>query len=170
MNNQKEILTQEKLKELLDYNPDTGIFIRKVIIKKGNIGDISGHLHKSGYIVICVNGKHYRAHRLAWFYVYGIWPKKLDHGDQNKSNNKINNLRETTHKENAKNMKRSAANKSGITGVRWHKRDKLWAAEIRVNGRSIYLGGYREKDRAIERRQLANVLYGFHENHGGKSC
>jgi len=170
MKNQREILTQKKLKELLTYNPDTGIFTRKIILKKGCVGEVAGYLHKTGYIRICVDGVHYKAHRIAWFYMYGVWPRNLDHEDQNKSNNRINNLLEKTHKENAKNAKLSTANKSGVTGVRWHKRDKLWAAEIRVNGVSIYLGGYKEKERAIKRRQFANVLYGFHENHGRKAC
>jgi len=169
MKNQREILTQERLKKLLDYDPATGIFTRKVILKKGCVGDVAGHLHQQGYIRICVDGKHYKAHRLAWLYVHGVWPKAgVDHNDHIKHHNQINNLCETNHTDNARNAKRSVLNKSGVTGVHWHKRDERWISSIRVNGVSIFLGGYKEKSRAIKRRQFANVLYGFHENHGAE--
>ena len=84
------------MKDLLNYDPDTGDFTWKVSTSnRVRVGQVAGTLRHDGYIRIKVNGKLYLAHRLAWFFVYGVWPVEfLDHIDQDKSNNRINNLRE----------------------------------------------------------------------------
>ena len=96
-------LTLYLLKKLLHYNPRTGIFTWKISSKYScvKIGDIAGCKNKDGYIIIGIDGKNYQAHRLAWFYTYGVWPKdQLDHEDHIRHHNWIDNLREVTHLKN----------------------------------------------------------------------
>ena len=125
------MITQKELKELLHYDPGTGVFVWKNIItanQKKN-GDVAGGYDDKGYIKIRINYKHYLAHRLAWLYVYGEWPSKhLDHINRNPSDNRISNLREATHLENNKNASKRKDNTSGYKGVNWHARNKKWIA------------------------------------------
>ena len=89
------MITQSKLKELVNYDQDTGIFTwKKRTSNRIKIGDIIGNLHNCGYIEMGVNGKRYLAHRLAWLYVYGYMPKLIDHINTNKQDNRICNLYE----------------------------------------------------------------------------
>ncbi len=111
--------------------------------------------------------KSYKAHRLAWLYEYGEFPKyHIDHINHNRIDNRIANLREVSRIDNQRNQKKSATNKSGFTGVHWHKQAKKWLASITVNCKTIYLGLYEDKNEAICARLHANRLYKFHANHG----
>lgn len=161
------MITQERLKDLLNYNPNTGIFVWRVTAgKRGAKGNIAGYVTSHGYISISVDNKEYRAHRLAWLYVYGVWPVEIDHDDRNKSNNSINNLVNGTRQDNMKNMPMRSDNTSGITGVCWDKGRGKWRTEIAVNGNSINLGRFDDKFEAICTRKSAENKYGFHNNHG----
>jgi HNH endonuclease/AP2 domain len=138
----KNNITQEILKYLLNYNPETGIFTCKCKYGKNNIGDIVGASTTLGYISIMLNYKKYLAHRLAWLYVYGVLPDKhLDHIDGIKNNNKITNLREATRSQNQQNQnKAQVGNKSGYLGVSWCNQKKKWKAEISKNRKHSQLG------------------------------
>ena len=84
------MLTQERLKELLHYDEETGLFTRKTRVASRMKGTISGARHNKGYVQIMIDGDNYLAHRLAWFYVYGEWPKnQIDHINRIKTDNKI---------------------------------------------------------------------------------
>lgn len=102
------MLTHERLKEILSYDPETGIFRWKLkISKKNNIGDIAGSLGIKGYIKICIASKYYRANRLAWFYMTGEWPKNIvDHKNRIRNDDRWINIRDFTHKENSSNSSR----------------------------------------------------------------
>ena len=107
------------------------------------------------------------AHRLAWLYVHGVWPKdQIDHINHVKTDNRMVNLREVTRSENQKNRTLNVGSKSGVAGVRWRKQMGKWESNIRVNGKDLYLGCYASKEKAIARREMANILHGYHENHG----
>lgn len=97
-------ITQDRLKELSTYNPDTGVFIGTVSRGKGNrfvAGGRMGTPDKKGYIHMTIDGKTYGAHRLAWLYCFGEWPKcHIDHINRDPSDNRIKNLRKATHSEN----------------------------------------------------------------------
>lgn len=112
-------VTQEKLKSVLSYDETTGIFRWKGT-RSGvsGVNNIAGCLHVTGYVHITVFGKEYKAHRLAWLYVYGNWPSlQIDHIDENKSNNAISNLREVTNGENCCRRGPQKNNTSGVKGV-----------------------------------------------------
>jgi len=163
-----EEITQEKLKNILEYNFDTGIFIWKVSNSNAiKIGDIAGSPNKCGYIVIQINNKAYLAHRLAWLYIYGKWPKKeIDHINGVECDNRFFNLRDVSHQENGKNQKLRATNTSGVTGVGWHKSTNRWVATIRTGGRCKYLGCFNNLFDAACVRKSAEYKYGYHKNHG----
>lgn len=94
-----------------------------------------------GYISIRVDGELYLAHRLAWFYVHGVWPSVwLDHEDRDKTNNRLKNLREATVSQNLQNMSEAwGHSKSGILGVSWtEKSGGQWNAVVHLNGRKVY--------------------------------
>lgn len=140
------MITQQALKNLLKYESTTGKFCWLV---KPNlrwpIDKEPGTINDRGYRKICLrhNGKRqvYRAHRLAWLYVYGEWPDRdIDHINGNLLDNRICNLRLATKHQNSGNRKINANNKCGYKGV-YNRRGK-WAACIRADGKTVNLGLY----------------------------
>lgn len=144
------MLTLQRLKERLSYNPDSGIFTwRQSPAKRVKIGDVAG-TKCNGYIRIFIDSKGYAAHRLAWFYVYGEWPShQIDHINRLKDDNKISNLRDISIRENAENRLHQINSKSKQKGVSWIERDKKWAAKIMANGKEFYLGAFKDMEHAI---------------------
>ena len=137
------MITQERLKELFDYNPETGKFIRKV--SKGNtaIGDEGGSENGEGYLQIMIDGRVYQAHRLVFLWETGLFPKSLvDHKDGNGSNNRRDNLRVASRSNNCLNSKRSASNTSGAKGVSFHKQTQKYRVQVTIKGKQQYFGGY----------------------------
>lgn len=154
-------LTQERLKELLHYDPETGVFTWFVRRLRGNVPN------SSGYLTIKVDAKTYQAHRVAWLYAYGKFPaNQIDHINHNRTDNRLVNLRCVTHRENTLNQKRPRSNTSGILGVHFAKDRGKWRAQIKIARHNIMLGTFKTKEEAIAARQAANIKYGFHDNHG----
>ncbi len=126
------MITQERLKEVLRYEPDTGNFIW-LISPRFNvpIGTIAGSENSVGYINIRIDTKLYPAHRLAWLYMTGSFPNQdLDHIDRVRTNNKWSNLREATDSQNYLNTAKRHQNKSGFKGVSWKKRNRKWQVQL----------------------------------------
>jgi len=139
-------LTQERLKELLEYDPETGLFYRKTRpVNHVHIGDIAGNINKTkGYVVIGIDKKWYKGHRLAFLYMTGSWPEdQVDHINGIRHDNRWSNLRECNHSQNMQNQ-RVAHNgtKSGLLGVFWNETHKIWEASIQLDGKSKYLGRF----------------------------
>ena len=137
----KADLTAERLRELLHYDPETGLFTwleeRHGVIKGAIAGTVFGHR----YTKISIFGKRYYAHRLVWLYFYGRLPYScVDHINGNGHDNKIANLREATHAENGQNMKVRVNNTTGLTGASFHNQTGKWRSQITVNRKNIYLG------------------------------
>jgi len=126
--------------ELLNYDPETGIFTRKVARGKARAGSVAGYVHPSGYLHICIDGKYYRAHRLAFLVSHGYLPEFIDHINGDPSDNRIANLRPATKTQNNQNRCRNANNTSGFKGVHFHKAAGKWNVQISENGRLKYLG------------------------------
>ena len=146
-------LTHEKLKSLLHYNQDTGVFTW--LVRRGgdaNAGTLAGCKHGHGYIDIKIDDKTYQAHRLAFLYVTGEWPKKdeVDHINRIRDDNRWANLREADVSENRSNVAIRSDNKSGGKGVYWRKEERKWNASIRHNGKRYSLGRYESLAEAIE--------------------
>lgn len=141
------MITQEKLKEWIKYDKDTGIFYKAKVSKmdfKNKVGDIVANNLRSGYLRINIEGKVYTAHRLAWLYVYGEHPKlTIDHINRNKLDNRISNLRDVCASTQKINQGKNIRNKSGIVGVHYITRDKKWVATITPRGmKRIVLGRF----------------------------
>ena len=135
-----EQVTAERLRELFHYDPETGLFTRKVLCGRHKPGTIAG-TPWDGRVRIQVDGKLYLAHRLAWLHQTGFWPlDQLDHMDGDGANNRFSNLRECSNRQNMQNTGRYRTNTSGLIGVSWCKAKKKWQAGITVNYRRIALG------------------------------
>lgn len=140
----KNSLTQDYLKQILNYNPDTGIFrwVERVA-KRIEIGQVAGSVDKGGYRKIRIGGVSFYAHRLAWLYSFGEFPKEqIDHINHIKDDNFLKNLRSCTSSENSRNRGMSPKNTSGYKGVSWHIRNKKWTAKIQHNRKTVNLGNY----------------------------
>jgi len=136
-------LTADMLRSELSYDPETGVFRRRISHHwTVRIGDIAGHVNKEGYRKIVVLRKSYQAHRLAWLYVHGRWPKdQIDHINRNRSDNRIKNLRDVSPQLNSHNTS-IAGRRSLPKGVYKLPGDSLnpWRAIINVNNHLIHLG------------------------------
>lgn len=128
------------IKEALAYDKDTGVFTWKLNYKRNKVGDRADkHYRGSRYRTIMVERENFRAHQLAWFFVYDEWPQSdIDHKDRNSQNNAINNLRLCSDSQNQGNTGARRNNKLGVKGVR--KSDGKYRAEIKVNGKNKHLG------------------------------
>jgi len=133
---------EKELHEHLRYEPDTGLFFWTDKAHRSFKNKLAGSLDNEGYIRITFQGKHYQAHRLAWFMTHGKWPnQQIDHIDGKRSNNQIHNLRDVDNQTNACNRnKASSNNKSKLLGVSQH--GKKWQARITRKGLIKHIGTF----------------------------
>ena len=156
-------LQAERLRDVLQYDPETGVFIwLQALAKRTSVGDVAGALSDKGYVRIQLDRKIHPAHRLAWLYIYGVWPKRaIDHINRVKTDNRIVNLREATNSENARNSGLRRDNKWGYKGVSYWARKKKWAAQIRIDGKNKLLGLFVSPEDAGAAYAQAVKLYGL---------
>jgi len=159
------VITQERLKELLSYDEETGVFTRNFAHKGLEKGSVNGYLNPIGYVMISVNNIPMRAHRLAWLYVHGVMPVDcIDHVNHIRSDNMISNLRQASSKDNNRN--RSNLRSNSVFGIRWRADRGSYRVSIGSNGIDINLGSFEDKFEAICARKSAENKYGYHTNHG----
>ena|SRR5438105_9984711 len=152
----KSRLTAQRLRELLDYAPETGLFYWRVRRGCAGAGRQAGSLHTVGYRVIRVDGVTHLAHRLAWLHVHGDHPiAEIDHVNGNRMDNRITNLRQCSRGQNARNV--TTRNACGFKGI-YHRRSR-WHAQISVNGRRTYLGSYENAEQAAAAYDSAARLH-----------
>jgi len=172
--------SQEVLEKLLDYCPDTGIFLWKE--RHGSdstanrfngrfAGKKAGHITHGNYLLINIklDGEvfGYRAHRIAWMLIYGEEPAgQIDHIDGDRQNNRINNLRVVNHITNSRNQKKRITNKSGITGVTWHPGTCKWRARVKVDGYYHHIGLFSSIEDAGSAVASFRSEHGFTSSHG----
>ena len=179
----KALPSPEVLRQLLDYDPETGTltwrardvsFFASAKYPSRRAASWNGrHAGKDaftckqhwGHRTGSVLGVFILAHRVAWAIYYGAWPSKdIDHIDGDSSNNRILNLRQATPEENSRNRKLAVTNTSGVMGVT--RAGKKWRAQISHKSRSIDLGRYSRFEDAVVARREAERMLGYHENHG----
>ena len=174
----EEIITPEILRQLLEYDSETGnLTWRRRCVKhfatlsswrswntryagkEALTADCNGYRH--GYVLSIKT----KAHRAAWAIHYGALPKgHIDHINGKPSDNRIDNLRDVTRSQNLRNAKTPTTNKSGVIGV---SRDGgKWVARIAANGKYLNLGRFDCIDAASDARKRAEKRYGYHANHG----
>ena len=156
-------LTQDSLKDVLSYDPETGEFYW--LVKPSArvfLGQRAGSLDAKGYRCIKIDGKTYKAHRLAWLWEHGEWPKlDLDFINRDTDDNRISNLREATKEQNGGNSKA----RKGLKGAYWHKREQVWFSAINIDGRHNFLGNFDSEQSAhMAYCKAAKVKFGefFH--------
>lgn len=157
-------ITQERLKERVSYNPETGIFVwRETFSGTCREGWPAGRPstgRAAGYLRITIDAREYKAHRLAWLWMTGEWPaKQIDHRNGDGSDNRWSNLRACSQSQNKGNSKVYKNSKTGIKGVSLHSATGKWHAVIQVNKKSIYLGRFTEIDDAVEAYRQASEKY-----------
>ena len=155
-------MTQTRLRSLVEYNQDTGVFIRN-----GNIWGTTVIDHRRGkykYLRGTIDGKQQLLHRLAWLYVHGVMPDgEIDHLDGNACNNALKNLRVVTRQQNMDNKGAYSNNTSGVKGVSWNRQYNRWRAFINVDGKQVHLGVFLNKEDAISARFKAEEHHQKHK-------
>ena len=154
-------LTADQLRTVLDYDPTTGIFTWRdrpdirPSANAGRRGTVAGTTNsKHGYIAICIDGRLRYGHRLAWLYVHGRWPSgEIDHINEVRTDNRIANLRESTHGQNNTRSKPQNGNRSGVLGV--FSCGKRWQAQIMHLGVKYHLGVFATIEEAKAARDAA---------------
>ena len=178
MAKRKAMPSQEVLKELLEYDPETGIILwkwrprsyfqtdRAMAIWNGRFPGKPGlcSLAHNGYLYGAIFGDNFSAHRIAWRYIYGINPIEIDHINGDRADNRLANLREVTRKMNCRNQSILDRNTSGHPGIYWDKVNRKW--HVRIG--SKHLGRFASFDEAVAVRTAAEAKRKYHPNHGRK--
>jgi hypothetical protein len=150
---ERKPLTVERLREFLHYESEMGEWTRRVKSVRGigKPGDKAGYRRSNGRLIIRIDGRNYRAARLAFLYMLDRWPAaEVDHKDGNPANDRWSNLREASPAQNRWNMKRHRDNASGFKGATWDKRQRKWKAQIMAHGRKLAIGSFDSAEAAHE--------------------
>lgn len=143
------MLTAERVRELLDYEPETGAFTWRANRSNVKAGSRAGCARADGYRGIRIDGRRYHEHRLAFLWMTGEWPAAdVDHINGATGDNRWYNLRAASRSQNMVNSRMRRNNSSGTRGVAWHAAARKWVANISVDGRTKYLGIYETKEAA----------------------
>lgn len=167
----KAPLTHDRLKQLLDYDPATGIFTRRIKTSNHcNPHGVAGSKDTLGYLRLSLDGCVVLAHRAAWFYVHGVWPRDIiDHINGVKDDNRLSNLREATRQQNGFNRGKNSNNKSGFKGVRQRESGR-WEAYITVKRKRITIGLYDRPQEASAAYETAAKLHFGEFSHIAREC
>lgn len=167
------MITQQRLKSLLNYDPKTGLFTWIATAKTGNhdafvlhaAGDAAGSISGIGYARVTIDGQRYYCHRLAWFYMMGAWPThEIDHKNGDRGDNRWANIRHATRRLNAQNMRKARTDSnSGCLGVSWDSARSKWVARIKISDNYKFLGRFATKE-------LASTAYIKAKRNHHKGC
>ena len=168
----KRLPSQKRLRELLDYNTETGVLTWRFRpeargswnAQYAGMPALTGW-HR-GYRVGSIEGEKFRTHRVIWCWLTGDEPPEIDHINGNKSDNRACNLRASDRISNLKNCRLPKDNTSGFCGVYWASWANRWRSVIGINGRSLHIGYFNTRDEAISARKSKECELGFSERHG----
>ena len=153
------MITQERLLEIFEYK-DGGLYWKIRPSNRVKVGDRFGALNKSDhYRAGAVKSEFYREHRLIYLYHHGVLPATLDHINQNREDNRIENLRGATRSENGQNRKDHKNNTSGIRNVHFYKRYNKWRVMLNINGKNKHFGYFLNFDEACSVAEQARIVY-----------
>lgn len=164
----RNLVTQNQLKELFNYNADSGIFTRLITTgPSSKKGDIVGCLTSTGYLGVNINKKTYLLHRLAFVYMNDELPEIVDHINGIRTDNSWNNLRNVNRSQNGCNVGVRKSSKSGVKGVTWCTRYSKWRVDIGFQGKSYNFGYYADlemaKQRVIIEREKLHKEFAVHK-------
>lgn len=152
------MITAERVREALSYDPMTGEFVWLIGKRGTSIGTKAGCVEPTGYVRITIDQHRLGAHRVAWLHFTGQWPANdIDHINGARADNRIANLREATRAQNICNSPLRKDNVSGFKGVSWIKKAECWRATITVNGKNIVIGSFACRLAAHEAYKAAAV-------------
>lgn len=158
-------LTQELAHSLFEYKD--GQLFRKVSRRSYKSGDLVGNIEASGYVRTTLNGKRYSIHRIVYLMQHGYMPKEIDHINGNKSDNRIENLREVSRSENNVNRGSFKQNKSGYKNVSWHKLESKWQVQLKINKKAKHFGYFDDLELAdLVATEARDKYFGKYANHG----
>lgn len=159
-------ITQDLVKHLFEYR-DGILYWKNPTATRVKQGQAAGRIGKRGYLDTNINYKKYKNHRIIFLMFNGYLPEIVDHIDNNRLNNRIENLRAATMSQNLHNAKLSKSNKSGVKGVSWEKNRKAWKAEVVVNGATKRVRGMQSLELAeLVVQELRQIHHGEYANHG----
>ena len=155
-----QILTQERLRFLLDYDPNTGVLTWRAKPSRGiKVGRQAGTPTSEGYLALQINKKKMFAHRAIWLYVHGVWPpEEIDHINHVRNDNRLCNLRLANRLENSHNTQKHVKNMSGHKGVAWHNRNQKWQVQLQANRKTFYVGQFAQLADAVQARAIAEIF------------
>lgn len=167
------------ISECLRYDPEDGLlywkkrpldhFVNESYQSRWNkryAGERAGKFLMNGYLKLAIDNKKYYAHRIVWVLNKKEWPQYIDHINGNRSDNRIENLRNVSRSQNQRNLKLSVRNTTGFIGVTKDARNGHYIAQVKIGEKHIHLGSFKNLSDAVEARAKASEEYGFHKNHG----
>lgn len=160
-------LTLDRVREVLSYDPETGIFRWRIKLSdRAPIGKVAGGRAPKGQWRIKIDGRYYMAHRLAWFLMTGVWPSEVDHKNRIGRDNRWENLRECTHSQNHANTKCRSDNTSGFKGVQFRKQTGKYQATVVKDGKRVHVGSFARAEDAFEAycRKAVEMFGEFHHS------
>lgn len=159
-------ITQSKLQAVYNYDPIKGTLTYRNNSISGKAGELATCTHSGGYTTTRINGVDHLTHRIIFMYMTGKWPNVTDHINHKRDDNRWENLRNVDNRINVLNTSLSNNSTTKINGVALHKPTGKYRAYIMVNRKQIHLGLFLTIEEAAVARKAADLLYGFHENHG----
>ena len=162
---EREGITQDILKYLFSYDPDTGIVTRRVFVNsRAKVGDVVGYLDSSGYLRVRIGSKNYMLHRIIWMILYGYFPEhQVDHENRDRRDNRPCNLREVSQSCNMRNCSTYKTNTTGVKGVCWIRGGKVLQVSIAVYGSVKHIGTFRDFTEAVCHRYAAEQCLSWND-------
>lgn len=169
------MITQERLKELFEYEEATGRLRRIKNLRelsgggKGAVGTYPSHVNNTGYLQVRIDRKPYLVHRLVYLYHTGELPELLDHINMDKLDNRITNLREANKSQNAQNSKKRIDNTSGTKGVSYNITNKAWQVQILANSKRVAYKSFKGSidDETVKQEAILWANIARQQHHGG---